>query len=523
MLLLAVALTGASSLFSKPAAGQPVRLHIEVDRDVLPAGSTERAVVKIGLDCIRLPRRETRPPVNLALVIDRSGSMNGDKIARVRKAALELVHRLAPDDIISIVAFDTSIQVLVPAQRVGDARGLEAAICSIEARGNTALYGGVTTGAAEVRRQIEDNHYVNRVILLSDGLANVGPGSPEELGRLGYSLMKEGISVTTLGLGLDFNEDLMTRLASRSDGNTYFVENSSDLPGIFSRELGDVLNVIARRVVVEIDFPEGVRPVNFVGREGSIRGQHAELALNQLYGGQEKFALIEVEVAPDRPGAEREIARATVHYEDALTQRPASVTAQRCVVQLRPPGGDRARPVSTRCRPTTRPMCWPSPRTEAIALVDRGRKQEAAALLRQSAADLKEMGAVYSNSAVTASAAAAAPEAARLERDGLDNAQRKSYRTDSQQVKTQQSATGAAARGDPRRCFAAFSTGAFLLACHPCPPPRAASWPTGCCCSSPRWGWASARSSCCGANRPAWRTAPTPTRRAARPSPPAPG
>ena len=438
ILLFAVALSGVTSLFSKSVAEHPVRLRVDVDRGVLPAGSTERAVVKIGLDCLRLPRRELRPPVNLALVIDRSGSMSGDKIDRAREAALELVRRLAPDDIISIIAYDTQVETLVPARRVGNARGLETAIRSLEAAGNTALYGGVTRGAAEVRRHIEDSRYVNRVILLSDGLANVGPSSPEELGRLGHSLLKEGISVTTIGLGLGFNEDLMTRLASRSDGNTYFVENSDDLPGIFNRELGDVLNVVARRVVIEIDFPVGVRPVHFVGRDGTIRGQKAELTLNQLYGGQEKFALIEVEVSPEKAGTEREIARATVSYEDALNQRSASITAQRSVSFS---GNEQAVVGSAdhKVQADYAANLLAMAKDEAIQLVDNGRKSDAAALLRQRAQELKELGQVYSNSAVQAAASAAAPEAARLERDGLDNAQRKSYRTDSQQVKNQQS------------------------------------------------------------------------------------
>lgn len=435
--VLAVALSGVMSLFAKPAADHPVRLSIDVDRRVLPAGSTERAVVKVGLDCLRLPPRGARPPVNLALVIDRSGSMGGDKIARAREAALELVRRLGPDDVISIIAYDTRVETLVPAQRVEHAHHLEAAIRGIEAEGSTALYGGVARGAAEVRRFIEDSRYVNRVILLSDGLANVGPSSPEELGRLGHSLMKEGISVTTIGLGLGYNEDLMARLASRSDGNTYFVENSRDLPDIFNRELGDVLNVVARRVVIEIDFPAGVRPVNFVGRDGVIRGQKAELTLNQLYGGQEKFALIEVEVSPETAGAEREIARARVNYEDALTARSASVTAQRNVSFS---GEARAVVASAdhKVQADYAANVLAVAKDEAIALVDSGKKNEAAALLRQRSAELKEIGKVYSNTAVAATAAAAAPEAARLERDGLDNAQRKAYRADSQQVKNQQ-------------------------------------------------------------------------------------
>jgi Ca-activated chloride channel family protein len=441
-LLLAAALIGAASLFAKSAQDSgPVRLHVGIDRAVLPAGSTERAIVKIGLDCIKLPPRGARPPVNLALVIDRSGSMGGEKIAKAREAALELVRRLAPDDIISIVAYDTRVETLVPAQKVGRARGLEEAICSLEAGGNTALHGGVARGADEVRRHSEDGRYVSRVILLSDGQANVGPSSPEELGRLGASLLREGISVSTIGLGLGFNEDLMTRLAQRSDGNTYFVEGGADLPRIFAAELGDVLNVVARRVVIEIDFPEGVRPLNFVGREGVIRGQRAELSINQLYGGQEKFALVEVEVAPAQPGLEREIARAEVRYEDAVNQRPAAAQARRTVNFSR---NEKAVVASAdhQVQADYAKNAMAVAKDKAIALVDAGRNAEAGALLRQQADALKKMGDTYNNAAVLAAAPSAATEAGRLEREGLSNERRKSYRADSYQTMSQQSAAG---------------------------------------------------------------------------------
>jgi Ca-activated chloride channel family protein len=298
----------------------------------------------------------------------------------------------------------------------------------------------VSCGAAELRKHIEDNRCVNRVILLSDGLANVGPSSPEELGRLGHSLMKEGNSVTTIGLGLGYNEDLMARLAQRSDGNTYFVENSSDLPRIFAAELGDVLSIVARRVVIEIEFPEGVRPLAFVGREGLIRGQHAELTLSQLYGGQEKFALIEVEVSPSEAGSEREIARANVSYEDALNRRTTTLTAQR-KVQF---SSDRKLVITSadhRVQADYAVNLLAVAKDQAIELVDKGRKEEAAGLLRQRTDELKKIGDVYNNATVQSFAAAAAPEAERIKRDGLDNAKRKSYRAESQQVKTQQNSS----------------------------------------------------------------------------------
>ncbi|HUR59376.1 MAG TPA: VWA domain-containing protein [Opitutaceae bacterium] len=448
-LLLSTALMGAllsavSAHSRQPADDsntEPVRLRVDVDRAILPAETTEKAVIKIALDGMRLPRRELRPPVNLALVIDRSGSMAGDKIQNAREAALEAVRRLGPDDIVSLIAYDTNVQTLVSAQRVGNGRRLEQAIRGLEVGGNTALYGGVTRGASEVRKNLEDRRYVNRVILLSDGLANVGPSSAEELGRLGTSLMKEGISVTTIGLGLGFNEDLMTRLALRSDGNTYFVENSSDLSRIFAAELGDVLNVVARRVVIEIEFPEGVRPIMFVGRDGSIRGQKAELTLNQLYGGQEKFALVEVEVSPSRSGAEREIARARVSYEDALNQRTTTLTAKR-TVQFSSSSAAVIGSADHKVQADYALNVMAVAKDEAVALVDANRRDEAAARLRVRSEQFKAMGQVYQNREVQSMAAAAAPEADRLEKEGLTNAERKIYRADNAQVRAQQSSGG---------------------------------------------------------------------------------
>lgn len=436
----AVALLGAMSLAacSAQSLDTSVRLRIDLDRTVLPAETPDRAIIKICLDGLRLPRHDLRPPVNLALVIDRSGSMSGEKIEKAKEAALEVLRRLSSDDIFSLVAYESGVQTLIPAQPVGNGRAIERAIRSIQPGGNTALFAGVSQGASEVRKYFECGGYVNRIVLLSDGLANVGPSSPEDLGRLGAALLKEGISVTTVGLGLGYNEDLMTRLAQRSDGNTYFVESSADLPRIFAAELGDVLNVVARRVVIEIEFPDGVRPLGFVGREGVIRGQHAELTLNQLYGGQEKFALVEVEVTPAESGAEREIARARVSYEDALTRRSATLTAARTVQFSR----SRATVISSadhKVQADYAQNVIALAKDKAVELVDSGRQDEAAQEMRRQAAELQKMAETYGNVSVSSAVAAMPAEAEKLERDGLDSAARKSYRAESSQVRNQQS------------------------------------------------------------------------------------
>ena len=113
--------------------------------------------------------------------------------------------------------------------------------------------------------------------------------SPAELGNLGASLIKEGISVTTLGLGLDYNEDLMTALALRSDGNNYFIENSAELGRKFAYEFDDVTSVVAQEVTVRITCAPGVRPVRVLGREADITGQTVTAYLSQVYGEQQKY------------------------------------------------------------------------------------------------------------------------------------------------------------------------------------------------------------------------------------------
>ncbi len=437
----AAALFSAVSLVPLVACAKsdhdPVRLRVELDRSTLPAGSTERAIVKIAFDAPRLPRPEARPPVNLTLVLDHSGSMTGEKIQQAKHAAIEAVRRLSADDIFSLVIFDNNVDTLIPARRVGSGDAIEAQIRSIGPGGGTAIYAGVTQGASELRKHIEDRRYVHRLILLSDGLANVGPSTPDELGRLGSALVQEGISVTTMGVGLDYNEDLMARLAQRSDGNTYFVASSGDLPKIFNTELGDVLNVVARSVQLTIEFSDGVRPLAFVGREGVIRGQSGELTLNQLYGGQEKFALVEVEITSARAGEKREIAKASLSFEDPLTQRRLTTQAQGSVSFSE----DRREVVASanaKVQADYAVNLTAQAKDSAVVLVDSNRRDEAAKQLRARNAELKKMATTYNNAAVLSVVESNAKEADRLERDGLDNVARKSYRAENAQTRSQQ-------------------------------------------------------------------------------------
>lgn len=256
--------------------------------------------------------------------------MSGQKIEKAKQAAIEALRRLDSTDIFSLVTYDHRVKTEVPAQSAANSEWIEGRIQSISAGGNTALFAGVSQGASEIRKNMSEK-YIHRLLLLSDGLANSGPSSPEELGRLGTALRKEGISVTTIGVGTGYNEDLMTLMAQNSDGNTYFVESSVDLPRIFERELGDVLSVVASQVTIEVSFPAGVKPIRIIGRDGRLGTDTVTVTLNQLYGGQQKYALIEVELPESAEGAVRKVADANCFYQDMISNRPASSTGHTSV------------------------------------------------------------------------------------------------------------------------------------------------------------------------------------------------
>lgn len=309
MLAFGLATALAANLF----AGETLNLKLVPERTVLLNGQSQEIVVKIDLSAVAGKKKHGHTPLNLAVVLDKSGSMTGAKLEKTKQAAMLLVDRLAPNDIFSLVIFSDEAQVLVPAQKVEDKDALKEKIESIEAGGSTALYAGVKMGADQLEEYLSPKR-INRVILLSDGLANVGPSSPRELRRLGSDLAEREISVTTIGVGDDYNEDLMAGLAEASDANYYYVQDTEKLPEIFSKELGEMLEVAARQIKIEIVCPDGVKPLGFIGRQEQFNGQRAMVNLSQFTTGQDRCLFLRCLVT----GATPEVAHARVSYTDEL-------------------------------------------------------------------------------------------------------------------------------------------------------------------------------------------------------------
>ncbi|MFC1853503.1 VWA domain-containing protein [candidate division CSSED10-310 bacterium] len=309
-------------LATQEKSGQ-IGLNIGMNKSFYLADVKQTAYLRIGLTGFSQENAADRSPVNI--VIDKSGSMSGTKIEKAKEAAIMAIERLSSQDIISLIVYDSTVNVLIPATKVVDMTYIKNKIRQITPGGYTALFAGVSKGATELRKFIAAER-VNRIILLSDGLANVGPQTPQALGDLGNSLSKEGISVTTIGLGTGYNEDLMTKLASKSDGNHYFAEQARDLAGVFNNEFGSALAVVAQNIKAEITCMLGIKPLRLLGREGEINGQHVVVSINQLYGDHEKFIVLEVEIGPTTVNKYRKVATVNVYYNNMRSRLNEAVS-----------------------------------------------------------------------------------------------------------------------------------------------------------------------------------------------------
>jgi Ca-activated chloride channel family protein len=312
-----------AGVFAGKAVADPeVTLRVLPERDYIYSGGPREVIVQVEIEG-RKPDKARRAPMNLAVVLDRSGSMQGAKIEKARQAACVAVDQLSDDDIFSLVIYDNDSEVLIAPTRVGGLGNrdeLKARIDRIRPGGGTALHAGVTLGARQIRRNL-DKERVNRVILLSDGLANVGPSRTRDLAELGRDLRREGIAVTTIGLGDDYNEDLMTALAEASNANYYYVRDAEKLPGIFSEELGIARSLLARGITIRIRVPEGVTLKEIIGRpEIECRDRSADIAVPELFGSEKRryLARCVVESSAREPLS---VAAVDLSYESADGKR----------------------------------------------------------------------------------------------------------------------------------------------------------------------------------------------------------
>ena len=266
-------------------------------------GAQKALFLYLELKAAKAKGEKERIPLNISLVIDRSGSMAGAKLDYVKKAVAFVIDHLNQKDILSIVQYDNQVEVVSAAAPVTDKATLKRKVKAISSRGTTNLSGGMLEGYQQVAANRKEG-YVNRVLLLSDGLANRGITEPAQLQAIAQKKFREErIGLSAFGVGADYNELLLTNLAEYGGANYYYIDSPEKIPEVFAEELEGLLTVVAQNTRLELEFPESqLEFKKLYGYPGQLTGTRISISLNDMFSGEEKAVLAEFTLKPDTGG-----------------------------------------------------------------------------------------------------------------------------------------------------------------------------------------------------------------------------
>jgi len=314
-----------------------VGLDLRLGNPQAPAAGGE-VWLQAGLQT-RTAQPEDIAPLNLALVIDRSGSMGeANKMTYVKQSLRVFLGSLAVNDIVAIVAYDYNGEVLVPAREVGDGTWIAAAVEQLQPRGNTNLHDGLTLGFQEVDRHF-DIRRNNRVILLTDGIANKGITDPEQIAAAAKAYNDRGIYLSTIGLGHDINDALLSNLARQGQGAYHFIDSAEEMDKVFRKDVLGLMQKVARDVSLTIRPEPGVQVLGLTGYEGHPPSGPVEIKLRDMGTGDSQIMLIQMALTPGGSGGRR-LATVEFRYTDIIAQRPEQTVLPVSVATSAVPGYD---------------------------------------------------------------------------------------------------------------------------------------------------------------------------------------
>lgn len=271
-------------------------------------------------------QKKARVPVNLALVVDRSGSMRGQKLNDAKNAARELVRQLTADDRLALIHYGTDVTTFSSTQVTEEAREkLLSFIDSIQDDGSTNTSGALDAAAMQVRGYMAA-YKVSRIILLSDGQPTTGLVSEPELTGLARNLRAEGLAVSALGVGEDFNERLMQGIAEQGGGFYGFLADSAHLAEVFTRELEQATGTVARGVALTLELPPAVKDVEVLGLGATREGTTVRVPLYDMAGGQSARVVVKLTLETEAHPAKLPLLLATLRYVDV--ERDANAEAR---------------------------------------------------------------------------------------------------------------------------------------------------------------------------------------------------
>jgi Ca-activated chloride channel family protein len=291
----------------------PVSLEAALSNRFIKVGARQALVARVGL-AAKGRDAAARPPVNLVLLVDTSGSMEGRAIADARAASLALLGALTESDRLAVVAFDSKARVLLPSTRLGDAdaKDLRAQIGAMKATGTTDLADGLRLALEEAAKGLSPDG-VNRVVLLGDGV----PNDDRAVLPLVEAAVAKGVSITALGLGDDYDETLMGDIAQRTGGRFFFVEDSKKVAAFFAEEVTRLHKVVARNAVLELRPGPDVNLSEVVGRPFRRVDRGVAIDLGDLSLGEQQEVVVHLAAwGAKKEGSGVEMFDAVLRYVD---------------------------------------------------------------------------------------------------------------------------------------------------------------------------------------------------------------
>jgi len=275
---------------ARPKAGEAVGVDVRWGSStVSPDGD---AILQVGFSTALAHDKQELRPLNLSVVIDKSGSMADDhKMERVKQALLKMVSQLRSTDVLSIVVFDANAQVLLPAEKVLDRERIDEIIRGIEPGSTTNLNAGLMLGYKEAMKHFREDA-TNRVILLTDGIANRGVTDPAEIAKASVSYNDRGVDLSTIGVGLDVNKDMLQHLAKSGRGLFHFIADSEDIEKVFVKELQSQISPVATEPNLTVEYGPGLKLEHVYGFEPRLGENSVRIKLDNMNSGMTEVVLI---------------------------------------------------------------------------------------------------------------------------------------------------------------------------------------------------------------------------------------
>jgi len=318
----------AGLIGTRPKAGGPLSIETALVQQKVLSGSDGQVAVSLTVGAAEIGPSD-RVPVrhaDMVIVLDRSGSMEGQKIRDARQAVLRFIERLTDQDRLALVAYSNSASVVFPLAAMDDAHRSLArkAIEEIAAGGGTNLGGGLQLGIEALTR-VPSGGRQRRVVLISDGLANQGITDPRSLGNMAAGAVEQHYTVSTVGVGYDFNEGLMTAIADHGAGRYTFLENPDSFSRVFEKEFESARLVAASGLELRVPLHGGLQLLQAGGFPIRVQDGAAVIRLGDLTSGERRTLFLTYKVPTDR---EREIALGAIEVRYRFNDTPYSLSSR---------------------------------------------------------------------------------------------------------------------------------------------------------------------------------------------------